>query len=39
MRIDPRTMSVSLETGHKTALTDIKKENIIKYGFPIGRYS
>ncbi|HOB36700.1 MAG TPA: altronate dehydratase family protein [Candidatus Avimonas sp.] len=39
MRIDPRdNVEVSLETGHKTALTDIKEgENIIKYGFPIGR--
>ena len=39
MRFDPRDyVEVSLETGHKTALTDIKEgENIIKYGFPIGR--
>ena len=38
MRIDPRdNVEVSLETGHKTALTDIKEgESIIKYGFPIG---
>lgn len=30
-------VSVSLETGHKSALCDIKKgEDIIKYGYPIG---
>ncbi|MBE7052744.1 MAG: altronate dehydratase [Ruminococcaceae bacterium] len=30
-------VEVNLETGHKIALCDIKKdENIIKYGFPIG---
>ena len=30
-------VAVALETGHKSALCDIKKgDNIIKYGFPIG---
>ncbi len=31
-------VAVSLETGHKTAVCDIQKgEDIIKYGFPIGK--
>ncbi len=39
VRINERdNCSVSLETGHKTALTDIGTgEHIIKYGYPIGR--
>lgn len=38
MRIHPSdNVEVNLETGHKSALCDIKAgENVIKYGFPIG---
>lgn len=38
MKINPLdNVEVSLSTGHKSAICDIKKgENIIKYGFPIG---
>lgn len=38
IKINPRdNVSVNSETGHKTALCDIKKgEKVIKYGFPIG---
>ena len=38
VRINDRdNVEVSLSTGHKSALCDIKKgEDIIKYGYPIG---
>lgn len=38
IKINPNdNVSVNSETGHKTALCDIKKgEKVIKYGFPIG---